>query len=428
MFRRTTEDTLKWATALAAAAIAIACSRPHLRSPYAADVDRLIATHSAVESTKQLPEPSSLEPRPWKVGQWSLYAVRKLSLTGAQVSIFSTRVVAEDSCGIWLELLEQDYERRVITTICFRVSSVRPTNARDILDRMQIVISERDQSPPDVTDFRDGRNEGAKRDYEAKAWHLLVPLFANSTELPREDLHVPAGHIRGAIRRTSIPSVLGSLVLWSHPAVPFDATVKATSSDGFERVLLDFGDTSSSVLRERAFQLAKERLPRERPRLYLGYAFGLNRFIETSHQSSSGATSASLLAAYTARPAFAVTIRASLIVGAEYAPDDTQTQDAFRILVGIRWFPFRPKDSIPSLSRFYIEGSLGYSELILSTLERPKSLARGAGAELGLGFVVERGHDWDFGLELSDQLGLYDSDEGLRHSLALSAFIHLYIR
>lgn len=370
--------------ALAVALIATACSRPHLRSQYAIDVDWAIARHSKENSTRRVPAPASLEPRPWKIGQWARYMVRTPGAGGDRLSIHALRVLAEDSCGIWIEFVAQDYEHRSVTTMCFSASAVRPTNAREVVDRLQIVISERNEDVPIVYDFRDPRDAAGKRAYEAVAWNLVVPSFVDSAELPREDVDVLAGHIAGTIRRTSVSGPSPSLALWSHPDVPFDATVKATFQHGVEHVLLDFGDKTASVMRYHAIELTRALTPKPRPRTFIGLGLSLSRFTRTANQVSNTAPNFSFRSGSHLTPSLALVGRGSLIVGAEYAPDPTQTQDAFRLLMGIRWAPFHPGYFGPReetlASRFSIEAALGYAELKQGPSEGPsETVGRGHG-------------------------------------------------
>lgn len=422
---------MKFVAAVATFVAMLGCSRPRPRYPHAANFDAVIATHVADGAGKHVAPPSTLEPRPWKVGQWSIVLYRPKGGSNEQATYRATRVIAEDSCGVWIQIVRATYDRRSRWTMCLRPSVERARNTRDVLDRLQVVVGQEDEQRPRVIDFRKGgRREERKRDYEGIASTLVVPSFVDWPELARETVDVPAGRVVDALRRTSVPGPGPSLILWAHSDVPFDAMVKSSSSDGYEFVLLGFGDTDpgdSTVLAHVAESSRAERLIPFGMNYFFGFAAGLNQFTGTANQDSDGATSFSWRVGNPITRTFDLVTSVGAIIGARNRSAPTQTQDTLLATAGVRWIPFRTDQysprSGPLASRLSIDASLGYAEL----LEDEETIARGLAVALAVDFVTLRGLGWEVALELSDQLQLYNSGQGLRHSLAFSLVAQLYL-
>ncbi len=398
-------------------ALIAACG--HARSSGTTAADRILVEHAKSFTSKTVAAPASLEPPPWKVGQWVAYLIRRPHAGGEQRSFQRVRVIAEDSCGIWIEHYEVDDVHQVTATMCFRASPTRSAKASEVLDRLKVAIVEWDDRPPVVTEFGEGQDAAARLEYEWLAWSLVAPSF-DAGELLRENVDVPAGRFVGAIRRSGTEGL--TLERWSHPEVPLSSTVKASYSDGTERVLVDFGHTTPSTVRRAVIAQSRFNQPAGRSRLSLEFAVGYDRFTETANQVATTATSIAWTSGYRVMPAITAIARGSGVLGVENGPDEDHAQEAFRLLGGVRWSPFHERRI---LSRLTFEGAFGFGSLQQSSID--DATAYGIAAEVAVGFILDYGRDWDLGLAVSDDIVLYNADEGLRHSVALSAFIRLYL-
>ena len=217
---------------------------------YKGDVDRVLAAHAA--GRRQVAAPVDLEPQSWKVGQWALY---KTSQNG-NVGYEKRSIVAETACGIWFEVLEESYKHRSVSKVCFRtmpdVTGDPGADARQV-ELVQIIVLQRDDRPAIVMDFRDGKN--------ARMWALVFEVagavapalsslqWRGKTNLPREDLDVPAGHFAQTARLSATVTAGAKAIEvtgWVHPDVPLHGTVKFHTSDGTDVALLGYGQEGAT--------------------------------------------------------------------------------------------------------------------------------------------------------------------------------------
>ena len=108
---------------LASVSLAAACATSYSNGAYKADVDRVIAEYSS--SGKSIPAPTSSEPKPWGVGQWALYESKARNGTLGYQWI---RVVAKDTCGIWIEIDATSYRDHHKWRMCLRSDEGRSTS------------------------------------------------------------------------------------------------------------------------------------------------------------------------------------------------------------------------------------------------------------------------------------------------------------
>jgi hypothetical protein len=206
-----------------------ACATPPVADPYKADVDGVIAKHPA--SAKTIPEPVSLEAKPWKVGQWALYEHQ-----GAHVAYQRLRVVGEGSCGVWIAAEARTYRALFKWRLC-----VHPATHRgNALDLVSVFIVQ-NAGEPKTIDAHSG-DARAQHDREGFVEGLLPPQI--DPQLAREDVEVPAGHFVRVVRETQHLDDGGEAVRWFSPDVPFDGTIKR-HTQAFDLVLLAYGDSSS---------------------------------------------------------------------------------------------------------------------------------------------------------------------------------------
>lgn len=201
------------------------------RAAYQLDVDRVLRTPAR---PRELAAPASLAPRPWRVGQWALYAV-----TGTERAYERLRVVAHDACGWWIEQVRQSPTERVEVEACYRDA---PEGVASSLELLQEITIRRDATDPVTLDFRHGANAATKRQLAAVLANLTIDAGALATA-PREDVTVPAGTFRQAAR-TELALAAGGqrdhVTRWIHPAVPLGGTVRVDAATGTV-ALLDYG-------------------------------------------------------------------------------------------------------------------------------------------------------------------------------------------
>lgn len=183
--------------------------------PYVSDVDQVLATKPA---PREVAAPAALEAQPWKVGQWALYRMT----TGDVVGYMRYRAVAQDTCGMWFEQTIADRSSKLVIKLCL-------------------------PSPPDLTTAAQATvqvNDGPAQPMTPppKNMTLAGTGWTQQAGAPREDVTVPAGRFAGTVKTTMTLKGVATTV-WSHPAVPLAATVKAQAANGLTTELVGFGDS-----------------------------------------------------------------------------------------------------------------------------------------------------------------------------------------
>ncbi len=224
-----------------------ACAGPQIKAAYKSDVDATLA--SQAPASRDVPR-AALEPRPWQVGQWTLYRTVHDGKPGYE----KLSIVAHDDCGFWLEQVRQDYYHRSITKICYaRMPWLPDTSGNYVantMDLVQVMVSQGDRGRPQVWDFR--KNPQMKESMKLLAQSVVSFDWVNKDSLPREDVAVPAGRFAGAATFPITVTVLWKTITVTtriHADVPVYGIVRSDASTGQSSELLAFGDTGAeSVL------------------------------------------------------------------------------------------------------------------------------------------------------------------------------------
>ena len=405
------------------------CAASSVNPAYKAKVDSVVAAQG--HRTRQVPASASLEAPHWKLGQWALYKrkrVRTVPYNRAGVGYEKLSVVAEDSCGTWIEVLQQSYEHRWKWMICMRSTPSVPADSRAALELLQMVISQQDDDAPTVVDFRGGQHPDYKRELEPMLSSLIGHPSPASAAPPRDEVDVPAGHFSGALReRGGDPSF--TITSWYHQDVPFEGTVKRETSDGLEVVLLDYGhDGASSIIPELATTaVSAPAAPSSSPAesndplrggflaVGVGFAgaFGLSN---DSHE-----TGPQLLLQAGAAISCNLQLVAQLFTseGSPHSTAPTVRTDYGTLALGLRWTPLRSRAAknhgLVGLGRYFDPAAL-YAQLGvgLGIRDRTSYDAKadvvstfGPSAQLAIGWLPSHGRDYAFGFEVRGELTRY---------------------
>lgn len=177
------------------------------------------------------PGPTS-EARPWKVGQWVRYERRHAGgIAHEQLS-----VVAQDTCGFWIERWIHEDARRTTWLFCVRTA---PSRDDPHVESPSIVIARRNREVLYVADGLPGAPAPSSFGWLVS---LVDAPWPGRTDLPREDIATPVGQFEQAAKVTTTEGAVET-TRWSHPAVPLGGIVKEVTAD-HERVLVDFGMSS----------------------------------------------------------------------------------------------------------------------------------------------------------------------------------------
>jgi hypothetical protein len=213
-----------------------------IRPAYKTDVDTQLA---AKASPRELP-PASLEPRPWKVGQWAMYRTMDDGKPGYE----KWSIVGEDDCGVWIETVSQDYYHRTVSKVCYARMPWLPDSkgniVADAIDLVQVMITRSDDNAPQTFDLRE--NPGMKDAMKMFATTMVSFQWHNNDALPREDVVVPAGRFGGAAAFPLTVSVMWKTITVTtlvHAAVPVYGVVSQAASTGRTSELVDFGDSGA---------------------------------------------------------------------------------------------------------------------------------------------------------------------------------------
>src|ERR1700690_1817141 len=207
------------ALALLVTTVGLAACGPSIDPAVQADIDRRVAALQA--GGISVPPPTTFEPMPLAVGQWSQY---KLVDDRGQPSFLTHKIVGQDGDAFWLEVLHERYtgrtEQKMLVAFGDRMDpaqiQIRAIKTRDARGNVNEV-------PPAMISFLQSTYQG-----------IVSSLVIHWQGLPQESVAVPAGRFDGCFRaRTEAQwgpwkSTADS---WSHPAVPLSGAVRTQGVD-----------------------------------------------------------------------------------------------------------------------------------------------------------------------------------------------------
>ncbi len=234
--------------AVLVATIVLAGCGPKIRPTYQAAVDSVLSKHVAQSKSYDAPAPSALKPMPWKVGQWALYRVTNKK---GEIGFEKMSVVAQDDCGVWLEMVRQDPRSRSIAKVCYEkvpeVSNDPSATVQSALDAMKKIVTKADDGPVQTIDLRAPEGSMMKM-MMGKNFASMVQWNVDPNS-PRADITVPAGTFKQTLETKTTVKIAFITVTgtsWVHPSVPVSETVKSVTSDGTTMELVDFGSTGAT--------------------------------------------------------------------------------------------------------------------------------------------------------------------------------------
>lgn len=196
----------------------------------------VLAAHGQQE--RRIAASTSAAPRPWAVGQWTLYKFND----GQHVGYSKHAVVATGTCGTWIEstYVDDRWDDRFIIKTCFD----KPTAGVLIdPDSMQAtMVRQHDRTL--VMDFRNGQNPHTKQLMKNNYARFVTLAWQSAPATEQAEITVPAGHFGGAhkiVTRLRVEQSLHGVEVWTHPDVPLGGTIKLSADNGAQSVLLDYG-------------------------------------------------------------------------------------------------------------------------------------------------------------------------------------------
>jgi hypothetical protein len=374
-------------------------------------------------SDKQYGPPTTeSEAWPWKIGQWVVYK----RVHGSGIALEQLRIVAQDSCGFWIEWWMHENGARKTWLYC-----VRSQPSADDTRPYESLLAVAERQNREVALFEDLRAGSTDR----TRWGWLVASVMSPapgrTDLTRENVPTPIGTFQGAAKVTTSEGT-GEVTRWSHPAVPLGGIVKETTSD-YERVLVGFGMTNStSLIDETVFdmQLAQQsfRDINKTGPLWLSLRFGFASV--GTPGDTSGALGFGTAVGFRVSSRLDAVANFTLVGDTPYAKDAALTEEMWLAGVGARWFPVgrtRNRNGTSRRSWLFAQGDVAYASLERRPMDGDSRIVgRGVAVGASVGLVGAQGRDWSCTLELHDDLAFLNSDEGLRNSFGLLASVQLY--
>ncbi len=356
-----------------------------------------IAATLAPRASPSIPAPATVEPKPWAIGQWSLY---KMTMDG-EVGYEQLGVVAVDACGIWVQLVTQSARSRTTITGCVHADPDGHKRVADVVwDHAGYVWT----------------SDGRGRPEEVWLLEAFTPTWRGG-DSPGEVVDVAAGHFEGAIRE---PVSSDGTIAWSHPAVPFGGRIRSASNGRVDRELVAFGDAGATpVISDLANRVERASQTPEPPHAFVNLGFGLTSPRGHGREDTNGGgMSVRIRSGSRVGRHFEVYGEAVFGQPENYKPDPTLDQATSLLLAGTRWtFLEMPRGEL------YLRGGLG-----VGLVERGPSLMDrtrdwGFGASLGLGLFTRVVEACGLTGELTDDLVI--DGGGARHSLGVSMALQL---
>jgi hypothetical protein len=219
--------------ALAFSLLLGACS-PSVNQAYKSSIDQRLA--ALPTSAQKYEAPTSFEPLPLAVGQWSRYK----SVDGeGHPGLVSYNVVGQEGDAFWLEMLQEGYTSRNVTLMLV-----------DLGDR-------KDPSTVDLKQMKQKHDDDAVTELPSSMLSLMKPiwkpmvdnLIIDWQQKPQEAAEAPAGTFESCYKVQATVSFGGkswTSVAWSHPAVPINGAVKTRGVDNPSQMdLIEFGLTGA---------------------------------------------------------------------------------------------------------------------------------------------------------------------------------------
>lgn len=201
------------------------------------DAAHVIAAHRSLD--RRIEPSRGLTPRPWAVGQWTLYKVSD----GKSVGYSKHAIVAIGTCGTWIEstYVADKYEDRFTIKACFQKQNAGPIS--ESIDNMQAVMT-RHGTRTVMIDFRNGQNPRTKQLMKKLYAGIVTLAWQSAPSTEQQGIVVPAGHFVGSqkiVTRVWIEQSLHGAEVWIHSDVPISGAIKVAGNNGSESVLLDYG-------------------------------------------------------------------------------------------------------------------------------------------------------------------------------------------
>jgi hypothetical protein len=229
--RRQTSRVLLLSLALSSLALAAGClCGPKTDSALKAEVDGYFSLPAGTKEYAAAPAGKI----PFAVGQWVIYRHRSRN----EQSYTRLSVVGEEGPGtIWLQMEDATYEKRGLSMML--IEGYDPQNPGSMLKIAKWI----------AYDYEKGKaSELPQMFYRNLAENVLRQVNVDIKTETREDVTVPAGVFRGALRVDAKVSgvVNGETVTWFHAAVPIYGYVKSQMADGSDvSELVEFGMTGA---------------------------------------------------------------------------------------------------------------------------------------------------------------------------------------
>jgi hypothetical protein len=191
----------------------------------------------AIHSTGQKYEaPTSAEPLPVTVGQWSRYEVTD---DKGKPGFLSYSVVGEEAGAHWIEVIQETYANRIVSLMLIDLGDRRNPDTISVKRLKQKVGNHAPNETP-----------AAMLGLLKSTWKPLVDgLIVDWRQKPQESAEVPAGQFEACYKVQATVSFGGkswTTDVWSHPAVPINGAVKTHGVDKPNSMqLVEFGLTGA---------------------------------------------------------------------------------------------------------------------------------------------------------------------------------------
>lgn len=223
-----------WALA-AGLSIALGACSPSVNPAYKSSIDQRVA--ALRPSGSSFEAPTTPEPMPLAVGQWSRY---QLVDTEGQPGFITYSVVGEDGGAFWIETIQEGYTSRTVSLMLADLGDRRDPGTVDVKQMKQKVDDQAvTELPPALVSMM------------KPMWKPIVDgLLTDWREKPQEPASVPAGAFDACYKAQATVSFAGkswTSLVWSHPAVPLSGAVKSQGVDNPGTMqLIEFGTTGAT--------------------------------------------------------------------------------------------------------------------------------------------------------------------------------------